>query len=97
MTFRGKFVAVMLGITVVLAFSRIAEAGWCGGTSRQTVQDTNKAVSGKDRDLNSSGALRVDRDLYALHPDDVDQFGDDEAYNSLTGGRLVPIPYHRER
>jgi hypothetical protein len=44
------------------------------------------------------GAVRVDRDLYPYHAGDVNQFGDDEAYNSITGhsaiGDLPPI--HRE-
>jgi len=45
-----------------------------------------------------TGAIRVDRDLYPFHAGDVNQFGDDESYNSLSGkiDTGVRYPIHRE-
>ncbi len=44
------------------------------------------------------GAVQVDQDLYPYHAGDVNQFGDDEAYNSTNGhssiGNMPPI--HKE-
>ncbi len=51
-----------------------------------------------DCDDNPGGAMNVERDLYALHPGDINQFGQDEAYNSITGGENgIRYPFHRER
>ena len=46
----------------------------------------------------ATGATRVDRDLYPFHAGDVNQFGDDESYNSLSGkiDTGVRYPIHRE-
>jgi hypothetical protein len=45
-----------------------------------------------------NGATRVDRDLYPFHYGDTNQFGDDEAYNSMSGKvhTGVRFPIHRE-
>jgi len=96
MKLRGKFTVFLLGLTFVFASAHIADAGWSEGMGGSTVLHTDRAASGNDRDVTPSGALRVDRDLYALHPDDTNQFGDDEAYNTLGGHCLVPVPFHRE-
>jgi hypothetical protein len=94
MKLRAKFGVIMLALTFVLASAYIADAG--DGTDQQTVKHTYKEVSGDDRDVNSSGAMRVDKDLYPFHYGDTNQFGDDEAYNSISGGSKVPYPIHRE-
>ena len=94
MKLRAKFGVVMLALTFILASAYIADAG--GGTDQQTVQHTDKEVSGYSRNINSGGAMRVDKDLYPFHYGDTNQFGDDEAYNSMSGGSKVPYPIHRE-
>ncbi|SPF50794.1 exported hypothetical protein [Syntrophobacter sp. SbD1] len=95
MKMRRKFCAVILALSLVLASAYIAAAQDKGSTDRQTAQSADRGASGDDRDVNSSGAMRVDRDLYPSHYDDVNQFGDDEAYNKTTGHSVVRYPFHR--
>ena len=79
---RKKFAVTMLALTFMLA-----SAGFAQGM-----------ISKSNLNAGSSGAIRVDEDLYPFHYDDVNQFGNDEAYNSITGHNhgKVPFPIHRE-
>ena len=92
----GKFGVVILGLTLAFAWAYVAHAG-CD-MDHQAGHDGDKAYSGHDRRVNSFGAMRVDEDLYPFHYGDVNQFGDDEAYNSTRerNVRKVPFPIHRE-
>ncbi len=85
MKWNAIFIGIVTGLTLALIFVFTLSAS-AGG--RETF---------RDRDVNAAGAMRVDRDLYALHPYDVNQFGNDEAYNSLDGRSAVPYPFHIER
>jgi hypothetical protein len=76
--------------------ANVYENDSAGNVSRSPDRDRGYTAGGHAD--NPFGAMRVDRDLYPYHAGDVNQFGDDEAYNSLTGhsaiGDLPPI--HRE-
>ena len=91
MKLKGKFAVILVALAFILGSACIALAG--GGMDQQTGQAT---VSGSNQNVNSSGAMRVDKDLYPFHYGDTNQFGDDEAYNSISGGSKVPYPIHRE-
>ena len=96
---KGKLGVIIFAFTFfVLASACIGNAGMEAVSDRQTAQDTDRGVSGGNQSYNSSGAMRVDRDLYPFHYGDVNQFGDDEAYNSLSGkvSTGVRYPIHRE-
>ena len=58
----------------------------------------SSAIASSWTEYPESGATRVDRDLYPFHAGDVNQFGDDEAYNSVSGkiDTGVRYPIHRE-
>lgn len=88
-------VGIIAGLTLVLTLVSTPSASEGGGEAWKT--GISAKSSGTDRDVTASGAMRVDRDLYALHPYDVNQFGQDEAYNSLDGHSAVRYPFHRER
>jgi hypothetical protein len=87
----------MLALACVLASACIAFAGVGGGASQQMGRDTDRGI-GNGQGLNSGGAMRVDEDLYPFHYNDINQFGDDEAYNSSTGHNNMKVPFiiHRE-
>jgi hypothetical protein len=93
----GKFAGIMLALAFILASAYIADAGTGNDMDRQSPQSAGRRVSGNDRDIDSGGTMPVDRDLYVVHYDDVNQFGDDEAFNATTRHTKVPFPFHRER
>jgi hypothetical protein len=55
------------------------------GSDQLLAQATNSNIGSDKQDVNSHGAVRVDRDLEAVHSEDANQFGGDEAYRSTTG------------
>ncbi len=65
---------------------------------RQYPSDSDAGNPAGSHQNSRSGAVRVDRDLYPYHYDDVNQFGDDEAYNSMSGQVKTGVryPIHRE-
>jgi hypothetical protein len=68
------------------------------GWNMRIVPVVSWSEAGKATSSSGGGAVSVDRDLYPFHYDDVNQFGDDEAYNSTTGhtNNGVRFPIHRE-
>ena len=87
-----KFSFIALVLTFALAPPYIDYAG-ASSKDRQITQVQYRGDS--DRDW--YGSHRVDRDLYPYHWADPNQFGDDEAYNYITGGSNVPYPFHFHR
>jgi len=86
MKLRGRFGVVMLTLAAILVWSCGANAsGMVKGGEQQGAQAGNSQIIRDNQDVNSSGAMRVDRDLQAAHNQDSDQFGGDEAYKSTTG------------
>ncbi len=84
MKLRAKFGVIVVALTFVLGLAYIAHAG--SGTDQQVGQSTDKAVSSNSRNVNSRGAVRVDRDFGERHKWDTNQFGDDRAYTSARSG-----------
>jgi len=103
------FIAVLLaGFTLLICTGLVGSST----AAMRSMNSTGKSVSSDDSqcspDLDPGcpagwpedlrGATRVDRDLYPFHAGDSNQFGDDEAYNSMSG-RVhagVGYPIHRE-
>lgn len=85
MKLRGKFAVIMTALALVLASAYTANAGMGVGSDQLLAQATNSNIGSDKQDVNSHGAVRVDRDLEAVHSQDSNQFGGDEAYRSTTG------------
>jgi hypothetical protein len=68
------------------------------GTAQCSPDSDQGCPAGRFEDLRS-GTTPVDRDLYQYHYGDINQFGDDESYNSASGhaGNGIRFPVHRER
>lgn len=81
MKLKGKFAVILVALAFILGSACIALAG--GGMDQQTGQAT---VSSDNQKVNSSGAMRVDKDFGNRHKNDTDQFGDDRAYSSEKSG-----------
>jgi len=85
MRLRGKFgLAVLLSVILLSAYAAGATA-MGAAADQQNAQAGNSQIAGGSRDVNSSGAMRVDRDVEAAHSQDSNQYGDDEAYSSVKG------------
>lgn len=95
MKLRGKLGVVMLALAFILVSAHIANAG---SVDQLTAQGWNREVYSDNQNLKvvpvaswsepgtptsfGHGAMRVDRDFGVDHEDDVNQFGDDRAYDS---------------
>lgn len=97
---KWKSGAVILTLALMLAETFIAHASAAGAVDRdqRDVPVASWSAPGVPISHPRDGAIRVDRDLYPFHYDDVNQFGDDEAYNSASGKvhTGVRFPIHRE-
>ncbi len=82
---RRIVVILLLGFTTFyLTASPLANASEKRSAGQYSA-DPDKGRSERDRFNTQGGANRVDQDLYPFHAGDVNQFGDDGAYNSITG------------
>ncbi|SPF50784.1 exported hypothetical protein [Syntrophobacter sp. SbD1] len=98
MKVRGKLGVIMLALAFIFASAYIANAAIVGSADQPTVLGWNKEVYSDNHILkvvpvaswsepgqpsaSSHGAIRVDRDFGFDHEDDMNQFGDDRAYDS---------------
>lgn len=97
MKFGERLANILLVFMLVLVSGYICSVRAGAGSAGWTVRSAGRRSSG-GRSTGTGGAMRVDRDLYQFHYNDVDQFGDDEAYNSATRGTIdgIRYPVHRE-
>jgi hypothetical protein len=95
MKFSERFSVIMIAVMFLLALGYAANVRIGGWMSQQLAVGHNQKVnvipvaswseSGVPTSSFSNGAVRVNRDFGAYTKDDLNQFGDDRAYNSSAG------------
>jgi hypothetical protein len=87
MNLKTELGVVMLALTFVLASAYIASASVAGATDRdlKIVPVVSWSEPGTPIPSHRGGAVRVDRDFGAYHKNDLNQFGDDRAYDAANG------------
>ncbi len=101
MKVRGKLGVIMLALAFILGSAYIGNAGIAGSVDQPTAQGQDRKVYSDNQILkvipvvswsepgqptsSGHGPMRVDRDFGAFHKDDLNQFGDDRAYDSSDG------------
>ncbi len=81
----AKFGVAVLALTFTLAPAKIAGAGTAGAMDQYMKIVPVVSWSEPGVRTSSGGAVSVNRDLGAYHKNDVNQFGDDRAYDSSSG------------